>query len=621
MISEWKERMANGKRQGAPRRMKKRAPRVKMDTVLKHLTAAELVRRLDDVEPAYIFKHVMVQETAQATLLKNQYKRLHKLVAQTLERMYAKRLDEFAAELAEHFAEAEEDAKTFEYALRAGNAAARVYANQEALTQYGRAVNIARRLELPASELVQLYTRRGRVLEVISEYQTALASYVELYEIGQARGDRQLQLAALQLRATLHSGPLSTFDSALAMQLLLDALGTARELNDRVAEAQILWALTLLNIHQSRPHEAAMYGEQSLALARELEAQGLDMRERIAFAQHELVTPYYATGQTARAQEFSEASRALWRKLDNQSMLVDSLGVAAQAAFLMGKYADGLKFSIEADEISRAIGNWFGWMFTQTMRGSILIEQGDWSSALALFDQIVERGSHINLGNQFIAGGIKAFLLAQLGALDAAREMKHVVQRALDRPMPEHFRVRTAALFARTFLLCGNARGAAVELDPFSGGEILERISETAPELAFARIELAVAQQDFERALTLSDQAHELVQQRSFDSLRVELLYLRGRALEKLQQPQAAIETWQEARQVAKRLGARRMLSYILPALSAAERARGNLAQAEQYRVEARAVLEYIVEHTSAEYRESFLNLPTVRAVTSARQV
>ena len=48
------------------------------------LANAALIRRLGDVEPAYVIKHALVQDTAQATLLKNEIKRLHLLVGGAL---------------------------------------------------------------------------------------------------------------------------------------------------------------------------------------------------------------------------------------------------------------------------------------------------------------------------------------------------------------------------------------------------------------------------------------------------------------------------------------------------------------------------------------------------------
>ncbi len=50
-----------------------------------HLESSDLVRRLREEELAYLFKHALVQDTAQESLLKNERRRLHRLVAHALD--------------------------------------------------------------------------------------------------------------------------------------------------------------------------------------------------------------------------------------------------------------------------------------------------------------------------------------------------------------------------------------------------------------------------------------------------------------------------------------------------------------------------------------------------------
>jgi predicted ATPase len=110
---------------------------------LGELENAELVRwsGLD----TYAFNHTLTQETAYRSLLRPQRRKLHRAVAQAYEELYPQQLDEFAALLAEHYAEADDDAKTLEYAARAGDAEARVYANAEAIAHYSQALEIVKR--------------------------------------------------------------------------------------------------------------------------------------------------------------------------------------------------------------------------------------------------------------------------------------------------------------------------------------------------------------------------------------------------------------------------------------------------------------------------------------------
>src|SRR5262245_391696 len=63
---------------------------------LRELAGVELVRAATDDHGIYIFKHALVQETVHATLLKNENRRLHRLVAFALHDVNSDRLDEYA---------------------------------------------------------------------------------------------------------------------------------------------------------------------------------------------------------------------------------------------------------------------------------------------------------------------------------------------------------------------------------------------------------------------------------------------------------------------------------------------------------------------------------------------
>lgn len=117
-----------------------------LESQLTHLETAQLIRHLVEEELAYIFKHALTQDAAYQSLLIKQRREIHRHVAQTLEELYANRLDEFAAKLAHHYSQAGDDTKTVEYSIRAGDVAAHAYAYPEARTNYTLALGALARL-------------------------------------------------------------------------------------------------------------------------------------------------------------------------------------------------------------------------------------------------------------------------------------------------------------------------------------------------------------------------------------------------------------------------------------------------------------------------------------------
>ncbi len=113
---------------------------------LEQLESAQLVRRLPEEELAYLFKHGLTQEAAYESLLVKKRREVHRLVAQAYERLYADRLDDVAFLLTQHFREAGDDDKVAEYAVRAGDHAARLSAEPEAAALYAQALEALSRL-------------------------------------------------------------------------------------------------------------------------------------------------------------------------------------------------------------------------------------------------------------------------------------------------------------------------------------------------------------------------------------------------------------------------------------------------------------------------------------------
>ncbi len=96
--------------------------------------------------PEYRFRHGLVREAAYSSLLDQRRRDLHRVVGTTLEELGKDELSEAYGLLAHHFAEADEPERAARYLLDAGNAARDVYADQEAIASYRRALSFLDRL-------------------------------------------------------------------------------------------------------------------------------------------------------------------------------------------------------------------------------------------------------------------------------------------------------------------------------------------------------------------------------------------------------------------------------------------------------------------------------------------
>ena len=90
----------------------------------------------------YRFAHVLLQQYLYDELSAGERRILHGEIAETLETLYADQTDEIALQLARHYEAAGNDEKAIAYLIIAGDSAYRVYAYNEAIAAYTRALEL-----------------------------------------------------------------------------------------------------------------------------------------------------------------------------------------------------------------------------------------------------------------------------------------------------------------------------------------------------------------------------------------------------------------------------------------------------------------------------------------------
>jgi len=239
---------------------------------LNAIANAQLIRRSDEkgADNAYWFKHALVQDTAYASLMRHDRKRLHRLVAETLERVYPERATELAPRLAEHFDEAGETARALFYFERAAESAAARYANREALDFYTRALDAAEELQTETRD--SLYRARGVVYERIGNFDAACADLERALEIARATNDAHAEWQSLMGLGFAWTAR----DYARAGEYFEKALALARASNDAAHVAHTLNRVGNWYVNNDEPPRAAAYHAEALEIFERLnDARGV----------------------------------------------------------------------------------------------------------------------------------------------------------------------------------------------------------------------------------------------------------------------------------------------------------------------------------------------------------
>ena len=404
-----------------------------LDRQLGALLRMDLIReaaRVPEVE--YVFRHALTQEATYNTILLRRRREFHRRVGEAIEALFPDRLEELASALGYHFAVAQ-DARALTYYTQAGDVAYRLYANREAVSHYTEALKLGRREGASSQQLIHLYANRGRALDLNSQFEEARRNYREMEALARERSDRAMELAAIMARATLRSTRTPLYDATQGEALSKKSLVLARELGDRAAEAKILWNLMLLQIYGvENAVEAARYGEQSLAIAREL-----NLRHQMAFTLNDLARVYQDLGQMAEARVALEEARVLLYELGDLPMLTDNLNTSMLYYYATGDYEQARTLEAEAQRASESSGNVWARASIAISRSFLALEQGEVGRGIQIVEEALQGNKQAIVPTVLAICYLSlAALYATAGALDRAIEWCQQATVLADEIMP-----------------------------------------------------------------------------------------------------------------------------------------------------------------------------------------
>jgi len=580
---------------------------IALESHLQQLETAEMIRESTRTpEWEYIFRHALTQEAVYSTLLLEQRRRFHQAVGQALEQLFPNRLLEFAPILAHHFDEGRLLDKAGYYYALAGNEAAILHANDQAVDYYRRALAIAREQGTGSERIIDLYGRLGRVLEHLHRFDEAIHQYVELEKLGREQGDQEMVLASLTSRTILHANPTSIFDSDEAEALATRALELADDIGDQAAEARIYLQLSTLNSFMGKIEAALEYGERALARARDLGDRLL-----LAHVLTDLSSHLFAVnGEFERARTSLSEARQLWRELGDKAMETDSLASLAEVNVYLGEYDQALIVAEEARALSRSIHNLWGESHSQFMIGQAHWERGRPDRAIATMEECIR----LSEAAGFVVPQVwtrceLALLYASLGDAETAFELTTI---ALDRVGKSGMfsNIYFVGILAQIQLVTGDLEAAEATL-----AGIGDHLTDKPASFIYvpgcqAKIDIAFRQGQASRALGLVGQLLEFTRESGARPYQMQTLLQQSMILQALDRPEEARASLQEAQSLGEGLGSRWTMWQIEAKLG---RLAGEGAEAQAHFQRAQTLIQSIYQHTPDHLRDSFLGRADVQ--------
>jgi hypothetical protein len=383
-----------------------------LDGLLRELQSLELIYQQGLLpEPAYVFKHAVIQDVAYNSLLRERRRELHRSVGFALEELYPDRLADHYEELAHHFSEGEEWAKAFEYLRRSGDRAREAFANTTALDWYGRALDAAARMtpQVARGELAQIHQRRAQILSTVARLEEARAEGMKMLEYAQAEGDRRLEAEAHAEISYSHYMALS-WDQLEDLEVhARRAHDIARDIHDDRLIARALFLLGSLDQTQARLTAAETKFTESLGLAR-----GGGSRDIVVGVQTLLSTQRNWQGRFDESIAMCLALEGTARELHDGFNEVFGMSNRCFALIGRGDYRTAWETLARGRAMARERQNHFMFARMGNTEGWLRQEFGDFAGALEVNRESLDIGRRVKNGN------VEVSALIDLGFNDLA---------------------------------------------------------------------------------------------------------------------------------------------------------------------------------------------------------
>ena len=336
---------------------------------------------------SYDFNHDKVREVAYQQMSGARRQQVHRRVGEALETEYRNRLDEVVSRLAHHFAAGGDREKALRYSIGAGDRARELYANEEAIAYYQRALGLAE----SEQELATIYEGLGDVYALVGKHQKAIESYKAVLTSKSVLDGAGEGLDKRRV-AEIHRKTGRVCERNGGRDLALEHFRTGRRILESdgpsLEMVRLDSGMAFLNIRRGQYEEAIRLCQQSLDMVEKL-PDNVDSRKERARIHNNLGSIYLNWNDYPRATEHFEKSLAI--RIENRdthgtAILYNNLGVVYER---QGNYDRAFEYHRQSFELEKEIGDIYGLAISHTNLGLILSRREDYAQALDHLEEAV----------------------------------------------------------------------------------------------------------------------------------------------------------------------------------------------------------------------------------------
>jgi class 3 adenylate cyclase/tetratricopeptide (TPR) repeat protein len=412
---------------------------------------AEFVERDPYTPGAFRFRHALFRDAAYEGLSFRRRGELHAKVGGAYERLEQEGRGEFAELLSLHFLHAGDAEKTYRYSLVAGERAQAKFANVEAAAFYGRALEVARQLELDPTEVAKVWESLGDVSELAGLYTDADEAYSNARKLA-SHPRLLLKEGVIRERFGRYPEALRWYNRGLRS---LDDLPPEEQARMR---SQLALAYAGVRVRQGEWVDGAGWCRRVVE-----DASKIDDLPALAHAFHLMHLAYISNRSPERAA-LRGLALPIYEELGDllgQANALNNLGVDA---YYEGRWQEALEFYERSKSLRERIGDVVGAATITNNIAEIKSDQAYLTTARQLFEEardVFETAGHRMLATLALSNlGRTA---GREGQLDDAKSMLETALASFEEIDAAGYALEARVRLAELAALAGDAGDALVQ--------------------------------------------------------------------------------------------------------------------------------------------------------------
>jgi class 3 adenylate cyclase/tetratricopeptide (TPR) repeat protein len=402
-----------------------------VDHAVDDLTKSEFLKPVPGGRPTLAFMHALTQAAAYETLPFAERRNLHASFADHLEESHETRLESVSELLLHHCERADDWRRSALYAAMAGDRAAAIYANREALEYYDRSIAAVEKVGGTSADRSLLFERIGDCLESSGSHKDASEAFIGALD--EFRGtplskpsvvpwlaDPRVREAELSRKAGISCERASDYDGALVW---LDQAEQALPPRPGRLRGQIFAGKSVSLFRKGEYAEGVRWGKRAVEWARRAKDD-----EGIAYAHSMLANSYVEQGLLKEAIAHLKPAIAIYDALEDVRGLAVANNNLGSCYQLLGDMASALANYRVAYDASERMGDTRGSTITSNNIGEALYAVGRYDEAVAQLEDVTR--THVSGGDVAAVAGLAHVNLSRcyLATGDLANSEWHVLR-------------------------------------------------------------------------------------------------------------------------------------------------------------------------------------------------